>query len=103
MLRKLMNEDYKPTILVHSKNKQKVYIERSTNVNDQLWESVVFWWDSSISQNDSILEIDANDFLSKSSWLRSRWTKDGGVVKIDEQTRTILKSARQDFEIYKTM
>jgi SNF2 family DNA or RNA helicase len=94
--------DSEPTLLVQSKNNQTICLVRIKAIDDSLWESVVrFWSDTMISANDEVVSVPINEFLNKSSWLRSIWIKDGGKVNIEDQAKTILAGAKQDFDDFK--
>ncbi|MEZ9357066.1 DEAD/DEAH box helicase [Vibrio breoganii] len=74
---------------------------RSETIDDALWSTVVSWWSNFGNVLDDSIQVSSDTFISHSLWLRSRWVKDGGAVDIDDQTRSILASAKQGFEAFK--
>jgi len=95
-----MVNNLKPTLLIRANDDDSVFLVRSATIDDALWHTVVEWWSNSGTLLDDSIQISSQTFLSQKSWLRIRWGQDGGEVDIDDQTKKILVSAKNDFDAF---
>lgn len=91
----------KPVLHVTRKSPDSICLKRGENTTDSLWTSTVFWWLETRNSKIDPIEIPVNEFLTKLTWLRSYWVKQGGTVLIDEDTRKLLDSAKNELDLFK--
>jgi SNF2 family DNA or RNA helicase len=91
----------KPILLIRAKGSDSVCLIKTSEIDQQLWGTVVSWWSSVGTHIEDTIEVPTDAFLSQSLWLRSRWVKDGGRIDLDEDTKSILANAKKDFEAFK--
>jgi SNF2 family DNA or RNA helicase len=72
---------------------QKVQIEPSDEVRNDLWLSVIDWWivGPRLQTKASFIEIDPAEFALRKHWLRENWTSIGNQLIIDDSVKDYIR------------